>query len=127
MTGHEAYNLAGFTAAEQAWVAEGHDVVTPFECNSRVWRRHHGRDFDPATDRCEWDDPLLREMFAEDVATLLGADAVVLLNGWEQSKGAQLERTIADRFNIPCVDASRPARSLDGCVRAEAAGVRASA
>ena len=127
MTGFPAYNLTAFEEAAFAWAADGHEVETPFDANSRVWFKHHGRPFDPHNDTCEWNDPLLREMFAEDVAVLLASDAVALLPGWENSKGATLERTIAERFNIPCVDASRPARSLDGCVRAEAAGVRASA
>lgn len=118
MTGWVAYNLDGFNKAAAEWESRGHIVVTPFECNSRVWARHHGREFDPHNDTCEWGDPLLREMFAEDVAALLSSDAVIMLDGWENSKGAQLERTIANRFGIPCYKASHPVGSLDGGVRA---------
>ena len=127
MTGFPVYNLAAFREAAFKWELAGHEVETPFDANSRVWRRHHGRDFDPHLDTCEWDDPLLREMFAEDVAVLLASDAMALLEGWENSRGATLERTIADRFNIPCLAAEHPARSLERCVRAEASGVRAPA
>lgn len=124
MTGREAYNLAAFQDAARAWRAAGHEVETPFDANSRVWRRTNGRDFDPHTDTCEWGDPLLRTMFMEDIDTLMRSDAIVLLEGWENSRGATLELHLAERFGIPAVLAEHPARSLDGCVRAEAGGVR---
>lgn len=124
MTGKTAYGHAEFTAAADAWRALGHDVETPFDANRRVWRRVYGRDFDPFNDTCEWGDPLLRTMFMEDIDTLMRADAIVMLEGWENSRGATLEQHLAERFGIPAVLAAHPARSLDGCVRAEAAGVR---
>lgn len=107
MTGRPAYNVEAFQAAAYLWGLDGHDVVTPFECNSVVWRRHHGRDFDPHTDRCEWGDPVLREMFAEDVKALASAETVAFLAGWEQSKGARMEHALATTLGIPCVDAVR--------------------
>ena len=94
MTGYEHYNHRAFAYAQERWQAEGHVVVTPFDANSRVWFRHHGRPFDPRADTCDWGDPVLGEMFAEDVQELLAADAVVLLAGWEKSRGARLECAI---------------------------------
>ena len=127
MTGRHAYNHEAFVAAADAWRAAGHEVETPFDANSRVWRRAHGRDFDPYNDTCEWGDPLLRTMFMEDIDTLMRSDAIVLLEGWENSRGATLELHLAERFGIPAVLAEHPSGSLDGCVRAEAEGIRPSA
>jgi hypothetical protein len=106
MTGFPAYNHAAFAEAQARWRAAGHDVVTPFDANSRVWHRHYRRSFDPYTDRCEYGDPLLREMFAEDVATLLSCDAVAVLPGWERSSGVARELPIALLFKIPIHDAA---------------------
>lgn len=104
MTGHEYYNLHAFERAARHWRLQGHEVETPFDANSRVWRRHHGRDFDPTTDTCEYGDPILREMFAEDVAVLCGSDAVVMLDGWRDSRGASMEKALADLMGIPTWD-----------------------
>jgi hypothetical protein len=106
MTGFTAYNHAAFAYAQAQWRDAGHDATTPFDANSRVWHRHYRRAFDPYTDKCEYGDPLLREMFAEDVATLLGCDAVVVLPGWERSSGVSRELPIALLFKLPVYDAA---------------------
>lgn len=95
MTGHPAYNHAAFVYAAAKWDDAGYEVETPFDASSRVWRRHHGRAFDPHTDRCDWGDPLVAEMLAEDVAALMRADLMALLPGWEKSKGARAEILLA--------------------------------
>jgi hypothetical protein len=103
MTGYPAYNVGRFVAVAREWREAGHEPTTPFECNSAVWRIHHGRDFDPYNDRCEYGDPLLREMYAADVAALLASEKVVVLTGWEKSTGAQREVLLAQTFGIPVV------------------------
>lgn len=95
MTGYEHYNVASFKEAAARWTAQGYQVETPFEANSRVWHRHYGRDFDPYKDTCEYGDPILAEMFAEDVAVLCSASGIVMLKGWQQSKGACSELLLA--------------------------------
>lgn len=104
MTGFEAYNLHAFQRAQREWRLRGHDAIIPFESNSTVWQRHFGREFDPYTDSCDWGDPLLRELFVEDVAYLLSADAVAVLPGWQKSKGALLELHHALMFGLPIYD-----------------------
>jgi len=106
MTGYEHYNLAGFESAAAQWRDLGHEVETPFDANSRVWKRHYGRAFDPHCDKCDWGDPVLREMFAEDAATLLRSDAIALLPGWRKSRGANLELSIARAFGLLVYDAA---------------------
>jgi hypothetical protein len=103
MTGFPAYNVGHFMAVAGEWAAAGHDVTTPFDCNSEVWHRHHGRPFNPHADRCEYGDPLLREMYAADVAALLASEQVVALDGWEKSTGAQREVLLAQTFGVPVV------------------------
>jgi nucleoside 2-deoxyribosyltransferase len=95
MTGYEFYNVKAFEAAKDKWVVYGHEAQTPFDANSRVWERHHGRPFDPYVDECDYGDPILNEMFVEDIRTLAEADAIVLLEGWEKSKGANAELGVA--------------------------------
>lgn len=104
MTGREAYGHAHFMRAVERLVELGHDPVTPFQANSEVWQRHHGRDFDPYNDTCEYGDPLLREMFAADVSLLLSRDGIALLDGWRESRGAATEKQIADLFRMPAMD-----------------------
>jgi hypothetical protein len=104
MTNRAAYNAAAFGVVARRLEEMGFVVRTPFEANSRAWKRHYGRDFDPATDRCDYGDPLLREMFAEDIAALLRSDCIVLLPDWHKSKGATLELSIARLFGLEVLD-----------------------
>ena len=104
MTGHRYYNVHAFERAQRKWRIKGYEVITPFDTNSVVWQREYERDFDPFRDVCEYGDPLLREMWKENINALLDADLLVFLDGWEKSKGALIERAIAEIFNIPCVD-----------------------
>lgn len=104
MTGRDAYNHRAFMAAAERLRNMGHEPVTPFQANSEVWRRHHDRDFDPYADTCDYGGPLLREMFAADVALLLSADGIALLDGWRDSKGAQMELRLAEMFGLDVMD-----------------------
>lgn len=124
MTGFPAYNHKAFYDARAEWMGRGWEVETPFDANSRVWERHFGRPFDAYNDTCDYGDPILKEMFAEDVKVLLSSDVMAVLDGWENSKGATLEYQIASQFGIPVVLASHPRGSLERCVRAEAGELR---
>ncbi|MDB4884560.1 MAG: hypothetical protein JWL95_3326 [Gemmatimonadetes bacterium] len=105
MTGYHHYNAEAFRAAEDALRSRGFAVVTPFECNNPVWRRLYGRDFDPYTDTCEYGDPELAEMIAEDFKALAEADFIAVLPGWRCSKGARAEVLVAQQLMKPVVHA----------------------
>lgn len=105
MTGRPHYNHAAFAEAKRRWQEAGYIVQTPFDANSRVWQRHYGRPFDPTVDTCDYGDPLLREMFAEDISTMLHSDLVALLPGWEYSSGVSRELPVALLFEMPTYDA----------------------
>lgn len=106
MTGHEHYNVLAFECAAERWRDAGYVVETPFDANSVVWRRHHKRDFDPRRDTCDWGDPILAEMLAEDFATLCRSDVVALLPGWRKSKGANAELLVALNLGKRIYDAT---------------------
>jgi hypothetical protein len=104
MTGYEAYNVEVFESARRRWEAMGHEVLCPFDANSRVWAHKYGRPFDPYTDRCDWGDPLLLEMFIEDLRQVAGAEAIVLLPGWRDSWGARTELHMALKWGKQVFD-----------------------
>ncbi len=76
MTGHKDLNFPAFHAAAAALRAQGHHVENPAEINA-----------DP---NAQWLDCMRM-----DIARLVTCDAVCMLPGWEASRGARLEHTIA--------------------------------
>lgn len=105
MTGHYRYNQVAFYAAADAWNNRGHAATTPFDTNSQVWHDHYGRPFDPGTDKCDYGDPILAEMIAADVQEICDADALVVLPGWQESRGTRLEVLVALTMSKPIFDA----------------------
>ncbi len=82
MTGHKDLNSPAFTAAAFLLRDGGYDVVNPAELNPY-----------PNT---EWSQCLRR-----DIAALMDCDSVLMLPGWMDSKGANLERHIAAELGMP--------------------------
>lgn len=99
------YNAAAFAEAAERLRAEGHEVVTPHERNAIVWREHTGRSYDPMRDKCDYGDPMLNIMFADDLAQVCTADAIALLPGWEDSEGTRRELYVATLLNKRVLDA----------------------
>lgn len=105
MSNIEAYNVEVFNVAAAKLREQGHVVITPHEANNVPWFRRFGRDFDPYVDKCEWGDPLLCELLAEDARVLYEADALAVLDGWEYSKGSRLEIAMATAAGKPVLRA----------------------
>lgn len=82
MTGLPEFNYPAFVDAERHLASQGHDVVNPVR---------HG--FDPAK---TWSDYMRLALI--DVAS---CDGVALLDGWEGSRGAQLEAHVATSLGLP--------------------------
>lgn len=82
MTGLPGYNLDAFTAAETELAAFGHDPVNP---------GRHG-----VVEGFTWTDYLRR-----GVTELCACDAVAVLPGWENSRGARLEVHVARALGMP--------------------------
>lgn len=83
MTGYEAFNYPAFEDAAQRLRAAGYEVVSPHEVN-------------PADGiEREWNWYLRR-----DIIALVECDAIAVLPGWEQSKGAGVETYIGRELGM---------------------------
>jgi hypothetical protein len=96
MTGLPGFNYPAFHAAAERFRACGWEPVNPAE------------NFDGRTD-------LPREKYLRaDVKLLIDCDAVAMLSGWEDSRGAKLEYLLAQELSLPILDAEtlKPMESL---------------
>lgn len=85
MTGLPEYNYPAFREASKKLREFGHVVFDPSEA------------FEGKTD-------LPKEVYMrKDIEMLLQANVVALLEGWEESKGAQLEVEVARQCGIPVI------------------------
>lgn len=84
MTGKPDLNFPVFHAAAAALRAEGWEVVNPAEINA-----------DPSAG---WHDCM-----RADIKQLVDCHAVLMLPGWEWSKGASLEHHIAQRLEMQVI------------------------
>lgn len=81
MTGYPDYNHPAFMAVENHIKALGHEPVNP-----ATLPHDHGR---------TWE-----EYMREDIKALMDCDAILMLDGWRQSKGARIEWDLAMSLNI---------------------------
>jgi hypothetical protein len=94
MTGHENHNFPAFHAAAERLRASGLEVVNPAD---------HG-----LVDSLGWADYM-----RWDLVKLAGCHSVYVLPGWEKSKGAGLEVSIAQALGMPVL-------TVDGAALASA-------
>lgn len=83
MTGIADWNFPAFQRATERWRMAGHTVLSPHEGTGGLLdkpREFHLR---------------------RDLKMLAGCDALVLLAGWEKSRGAVLEMLIAREIGLP--------------------------
>jgi hypothetical protein len=85
MTGYPEFNYPAFEAAAKWLRLAGHEVVSPHEVNPPSVGFDH-----------PWDWYMRRDLVA-----LMDVEAVVVLPGWEASKGAGLETYIARALGMP--------------------------
>jgi hypothetical protein len=81
MTGKPALNFPAFHHAAAVLRAKGHKVTNPAEMDAA----DEGKTMD-------WPDYLRR-----DIRALMDCNAIVSLDGWQDSRGARLERHIGPR------------------------------
>ena len=84
MTGLPEFNYPAFHDAAAHLRALGYDVVSPAEINAEL--AHEG-----------WL-PCMRR----DIAGLVRCDGIALLPGWNRSRGAQIEATLAISLGLHC-------------------------
>lgn len=89
MSGYPDHNFPAFHAAAAAWRLAGHQVISPAELDDPT-KSHE------ELAKVPWDWYLRR-----DLAELVKAEAIVVLEGWEGSRGASLEVSTARGLGMP--------------------------
>ena len=98
MRGYDRFNFPAFDAAAAHLRAQGHEVRNPAE---------HDRElgFDETKNSLEGFD--LAKAFRWDIESVLWAEAIAVLPGWENSQGASVETAVARMIGTPikpCLD-----------------------
>lgn len=92
MRGYPRYNFDAFEAAEQDLQSRGYKIVSPHRMDLDVG-------FDPNGGLEHFD---LSECVRRDANAIIDTECVIFLEGWERSKGARAEKTIAEWLGRPC-------------------------
>jgi hypothetical protein len=100
MTGYDELNFPLFHAETARLRALGYEVVNPAEINPEVPDRP-----DVFWSEAQWMAYWVACMRA-DIKQLVDCDAVALLPGWQQSRGAKLEHMIATSLGFVCTSAA---------------------
>ena len=90
MRGVPLFNFPAFTAAAEKLRGWGYEVWSPHERDIKE------DGFDPVKDKPR----LIKEYMEHDLAAICRCDAVVLLPGWETSRGASLEVHVARQIGL---------------------------
>lgn len=86
MTGLPEHNHPAFQAAAERLRKQGVQVISPHEIEP------------PGAGPWSWEAHM-----RADLAALLTCNVIVLLPGWDTSRGAQLEKTVADALGLSVV------------------------
>lgn len=101
MTGYKDFNFPAFDAAAAKLRAEGHNVFSPADHD----RQNHGSDFGKGTsgkhEEISNTGFSLRKALGADLAWICSeAEAIAMLPGWENSKGANAEHAAAKALGL---------------------------
>jgi hypothetical protein len=91
MRGYPGFNFAAFLEAADELRAAGHEVLSPAEHDL-------SGGFDPTGSGKSFD---LRAAFRWDLEQVQSVEMVVVLPGWEKSKGASAEVAVAEVIGTP--------------------------
>ena len=90
------YNFPAFDAAADKLRAEGHEAINPAELDRKAgfdaMKLDENYDWDSIPDEMDFD---LAKWVQRDIAGVLEADAIYMLEGWEDSTGATVELAVA--------------------------------
>lgn len=92
MRNYPLWNFPAFEEGAKVLRAMGHDVISPAEHDIACG-------FDPCSETLDGFD--LKAAFRWDLEQVMAADAVVCLPGWEKSKGATAEASVAVAIGTP--------------------------
>jgi hypothetical protein len=106
MRGVANFNFPAFHAAAKKLRAEGHHVFNPAERDND----HHGCDISEGNETGDENIAVLRHGFdlrsalADDLEFICReAEAIALLPGWHESKGAKAERAVARALGLKVI------------------------
>jgi len=89
MTGYELYNFPAFLEAEEAIKKKGWEVVSPARMDIE-------RGFNPIENpNAVFTDDMLPGAIRMDVDAILSCQAIAMMDGWANSKGAKAEYYVA--------------------------------
>ena len=102
MRGYEDFNYPAFHEAERILESIGWDVVNPAKMDAEELDKKEGVDpltFDPH--KSTEDQETLRHLLSRDLeAVAKKCTAIYMLDGWEESRGAQAEWQLARALGI---------------------------
>lgn len=96
MTGHENWNFPTFFETQQALEGLGHEVINPAQNDGKTLGEAIANVDSPDLPRKSWGDYM-----RIDLRSVLAVDAVCVLDGWRNSKGATLEVHVAEELGLP--------------------------
>lgn len=100
MTGLPGLNFPAFHAAAAEQRAAGHEVINPAEINGGADELVAHAEMSFSERDAHW-----RACMRNDITQLMTCNRIVLLNGWWNSRGARLERHIAEHLGMEIVGA----------------------
>lgn len=84
MTGRPEHNFPEFSRIAEHLRARHMDVLSPHELDT---------DLAPGTMTWEW-------YLKRDIKAMMDCDAIILMSNWEESRGARVELTVADKVKM---------------------------
>jgi hypothetical protein len=88
MEGYENHNFPAFMRAEKEFDPKLWNVINPARISEQLWQKH-------GKENCS------REFhLREDIRRLPDADTIYMLKGWGHSRGAKLEKYIAEELGM---------------------------
>ena len=105
MRGYPEWNRAEFTRVAWDWRAQGNHVISPHEQTENfgeTWQTHTGEEKDH-----------LRKVGLMDVAIVFAVDGLILLKGWQHSRGATMEVALAKFLKLPLFNEDGTTNDID--------------
>lgn len=98
MRGYVRYNFDAFDLARDFLRGKGHTPISPADIDRLFegWGKYPPPDFDMTPEK-------MKEIIERDLNALKGCDAIFMLKGWQDSKGARLELAYAEFLGLTVI------------------------
>lgn len=100
MRGKKWFNFPDFDWAKECLTRAGWEVISPADLDREI-----GFDVNSLPPDTDWSDVTklgfdLKAAVQRDVAAILDCDAIFMLHGWSESRGAKAEKAIAEWLGL---------------------------